>query len=961
MAATRHGLASLSTLAIALGGAVPAAAQPVPPFPPPPPVSSPPVLLQPAPAPDVVVQAPAPPVVVVSSGASAHYEDGFSLPFRALVEGQLGWSMMDPAVDGHTAALGLSLELDALEWLAFGLHGHASWRNALAPDTNLDGLADRPGIPVSALTLTAGPRFRILTASESRDHIGLELGAGLLWVPEQTRPWGAVLDVALYGGIDLRDPGGSASSDGFVLAPVVRYQQGLADAGSYRAVLVGLAGGFEFGTAPRRGRGGLGGPHYTLGVDFGLGGGFLRQATVHEGVAVDLGLRMGLVLGEVFEPTVRVDFLHRGAGVDREGLDVYGAAGGFRVLFDPWAPLYLEALVGWGVRNGTPAPLVTGGLFLDAGAGLRWLDCGDSVVAVTLGVRARVGLIEADALTSLLGVVGVELDGGPRPDRPRCEAPPPMVIDAPPPPTEYVAVAPPPIPAPHVEVAPVEVAPVQVAPVEVAPVEARPAPPPPPTTAQTRVETEIETAPRVPAGPSRIPLSLEPMLLVGVADSDRRMDGFVSGASIALGVAPIDEMVLLLRFTGLGGADEARDELPPLVVDDEEGPGFGAYLLGGDVRFRLFTDRGERNGWTFELGGGWLTIDAPPEASRPAGWLHGGYLEAAIGHQRGVRFADGFAFQFEASLRYQQGLGDAFDYRALLLAGSIMLEADTQGGEASSRHADFAYTLGAHAHGGTSFYRFSETGLQGMGGFGFHFGLPIGRWFEPRVAADLHFIPNGVERSTSPLLAFLGVLRLRLDEVAPMYVEAGAGYAIHYDVAGQRSPGTSVIDVGLGARFTDCSGGSDGAIELGAHLRMGVEGTRIDDVLYLTVGYEYAGGTPMFGRSERAHCGQSEGFDETPQNVTPVHVTPVHDPARPLRAPDGTSGEVDVVVPTVPFPPPPPPGVILEVPGPPTIIVPGPPPPHTPRPPSTTVIVPAPGDPYPPSGPVIVIQPQPDR
>jgi hypothetical protein len=141
---------------------------------------------------------------------------------------------------------------------------------------------------------------------------------------------------------------------------------------------------------------------------------------VHEGFVADLGLRMGVVLGEVFEPTLRVDFLHRGAGVDREGLDTYGAAGGFRVLFDPWAPFYLEALVGWAVRNGTPAPFVPGGLFLDAGAGLRWLDCGDSIVAVTFGVRARVGLLDADALTSITGVLGVELDGGPRPDRPRC-------------------------------------------------------------------------------------------------------------------------------------------------------------------------------------------------------------------------------------------------------------------------------------------------------------------------------------------------------------------------------------------------------------------------------------------------------------------------------------------------------------------------------------------------------------
>lgn len=894
-------VALLSSHALARAQPMP----PVPPFPPPPPGVEV-VVATPQPPTTLGVGVPpeaGPPVVIVQSpsvsvSASATYEDPVSVPLRIAVEAGLGWSMMDPAVDSHTAGLGLSLELDALEWLAFGVHGHASFRSVLAPDTDLDGLADRPAAPVTALTLTAGPRFRIFTADESRDHVGLELGAGLLWIPEQSRPWGAVLDVALFGGIDERERGGSSGSDGFVLSPLVRYQQGLADAGSYRAVLVGLGAGFDFGTSPRRGSAGRSGAHYTLGLDLGLGGGFLRQGTIHEGFVADLGLRMGVVLGEVFEPTVRFDFMHRVAGVDREGLDAYGVAGGFRVLFDPWAPLYLEALAGWAVRAGTPASQVTGGVFLDAGAGLRWLDCGGTNVAVIVGARARVGLLDSDALTSLTGVLGFELDGGPRPDRPRCrvEIPAGPTIEAPPPPTVYVPVTPEPEPAPVPMPAPTH--------------GVVPAPAPMPTSSPTPASE--------PSGPSRTPLSLEPMALFGLADSDRRMDGLVAGFGLVLGAAPIDELVLQLRFVGLSGADEARVLGAP-AIDAEETAPFSAYLLGGAVRFRVFTDAHERSGWTFDLGGGYLTLDGAPEAGRRAGWQHGGYAEAGIGHQRGVRFDDGFSFQFGLALRYQQGLGELFDYRAVLLTGSIALEADTPHAADGRRNADFAYTLGLRARGGLSFYRFSETGPSGTGGLSLHFGIPIGRWIEPRARVDLHFVGNDVERSSSPLLSFLGALRLRLDEVFPMFLEAAGGYSLHYDVAGQRSPGTSVVEVGIGARISDCSGSSDGALEVGVHLRLGVEGARTDDALVLSIGYEYAGGAPMFARGERAHCqwaaarATEEPYEPPPPRTSP-QITPPPDVLVPIPP--------DVYVPGPPGPPvievtpPTPPDVVIQPPAP---------------------------------------------
>jgi hypothetical protein len=163
---------------------------------------------------------------------------------------------------------------------------------------------------------------------------------------------------------------------------------------------------------------------------------------------------------------------------------------------------------------------------------------------------------------------------------------------------------------------------------------------------------------------------------------------------------------------------------------------------------------------------------------------------------------------------------------------------------------------------------------------------------------------------------------------------------------------------------SDCSGTSDGALELGVHLRMGVEGTRTDDMLYVSLGYEYAGGAPMFGPSERAHCnwsapaGRVEERDAPPPNMPVVDPrvpvveprVPVVDPSLPIP-----NGQIDVEVVTPPvileIPGPPPPPV---VPGPPVIFVPAPPPP------SGSVVVPSPSPPVviqPRGRPPVVIQP----
>ncbi len=321
---------------------------------------------------------------------------------------------MDPAVDGGSFGLGLHAEVAPLRWLALGVRGGWSTRQDPGIDLDLDGRDDvEDGSPINLLTITAGPRFRLSTGESSHDAFVIELGAGYASVLDGLRPSGAMLELALSRWGDAGGVGGG---------PVVRLQQGLGDAGSLTTVLVGVQGGINGTSSEPTGRSSF---RYTFGGDVAMGGGFLEQGLVSHGFAIQLGMSMGLPLADVIEPRVRFDFGHRMAGEERDGLETYAASGGLRLLLDPWIPLYVEAGAGWAFRFGTRAAEIPGGAFLDVGAGARFQDCEGSQIAVTLGVRGRIGLEAADALTAIYGTIGVEYDALPPAMRPRCVPAPP--------------------------------------------------------------------------------------------------------------------------------------------------------------------------------------------------------------------------------------------------------------------------------------------------------------------------------------------------------------------------------------------------------------------------------------------------------------------------------------------------------------------------------------------------------
>lgn len=907
----------------------------VPPPPPPPPVVvvpappgaqvtvdgtvtiTPPVVVPPRV--DVAIEIPSPPSIEISTpppavtiettetttttttATSSAFVPGtidIDVGLHLLLDMQFGATWMDPAVDANTFGFGMQLDLDIAEWFALGARFGVTTRRGRAIDVDVNGIPDVPLEGVTTLAFSAGPRFYVPFDHETRDRLSIELGGGYLVQDGGTRPNGAFAEIALGLIADGRIDG---DRDGVAGGPSLRFQQGFGDAGSYRALLFGYQGGFDFGAPRPRERRPAAGFRYTFGFDVGLGVAPLGQGSLDGGVSLSIGTRFGIPVTDWLEPTARIDFTARGRGVDFGGLDVYAGALGLRFLFDPWAVAYAEVLGGVGAATGSYANQVPGLWFVDVGAGLRFAGCGDDQIAGHVGLRSRIGVDRDDAFTAFYLELGVEHDSlPPGMRRERCQ---PRVVQPEPVPEVVVVTTPSPSAPP------------------------RPTPPPVVVDTSTRtVPVQEETVVvsgggevSVPSGPVRVPLVFGAHFGLGVTDSTLSLDGFTQEVGVRAGVWFLPEFSLDGEITYMSSPDEARDRIAPSYVDDIESAGFEGWFLGGGPTFRVFTDLEHRSGWVFGARAGFATINGSEARLDPSGatfyqnvpWRDGGYVEALLGHQIGVRGGGGEAFDLSVELRYRQGLGSLFDTRALMLTLSGLIETATDPSEPSGRDADFSYRLALTGFFGAGL---SSPFGSGTGGARAAFGLPIGTFLEPRVAVDLLIRGDAEDMPASPTFGVMGGLRLLLDEVFPMYIDAHAGYARHYDTLGERSPGGAVLETGIGARFGECSGGSDTSFEIGGALRLGLEGNRVDDGIFFTLGAVYGGGPALLGRDARAHCRFAPPSTTTTSTTTTIVTPPTEVETYvpdPLTAPPG------IVVP-------PPPSIEVVVPSAEVVVVPPP-------------------------------------
>jgi hypothetical protein len=569
---------------------------------------------------------------------------------------------------------------------------------------------------------------------------------------------------------------------------------------------------------------------YTFGGEVFGGASLVGQETVEGGnFTGGLNLAFGLPLGGWIEPRVRIDATHHSAGSNEDALVSIAGLAGVRLRMNEVAPLFVDAHAGYAFALNAPARDIASGAILDFGAGVRYALCDDgnhrlSSSAWTFGVRTRLGIDGNAGMTALYGLIGYEYGGGSpafarecgTDDEPEVREPDASasaggawVVGEPEdhaPAAEIEVIAHDSLPDPHA-----------------ASVAARAA-----TSAAAEPEEESSL---------RLPLRIGVELMVGWLEAGAANDHL--GLGIAL---PVD--VRLTRHFGIGARLSAQSLGDPATDvdgdgrDDVDEGNYDTLAVWGGPRLTLWTDEADRQGWSFALDAGYIWGEGNDE---------GPGFEVVIGRQAGGFFANSAAFDVGLSLRYQQGLGDMADYRALLFGADIAMELGIVEPVSDPEESSLRYLFGADLLAGWAVSgRGAVEGGEQMAAVGLHFGIPITAGLIPMVRAEIGVRDSGDESDGIPLLAGFGGLRVRLDEYFPVQFDLGAGYVAAYGTFGDQITDGGVLDVGIGTNLF-CMG-SDSSFGVGVRGRVGLTDNREMDAVLFTVSGTYAGGEDLLGR-----------------------------------------------------------------------------------------------------------------
>ena len=736
-----------------------------------------------------------------------------------------GLGVDDMRVLGPHLALSGGVDADLASFFALG--ARADYLVAGAPGD---------ARPLRANYFGGSAIFRAWTDRPRREGFSLELGAGYLRVADDFAPSGAVLEVALARLASAHD---GAKGQGLGGALVLRGQHGVGATSGYRALTLGLEADLDLNLP---GEGGAdpapAAIRHVFGVEGLLGGAPAADGARDPGrFSGGFGMWAGFPLGAVVEPQIRLDAVRSAGG---EGLDPrygYGAAGGLRVRFDPWAPIYLEAHGGYAWLTERDH-----GAYADVGAGLRYTPCKDDAHwALLVGARGRLGFGEAAGLTGLYGTLGVEYVGGPAYARPRCVEAPPVVA------AEGGAEVRVEVPAPRVDVSATVDAGASVG-------VQNPNPTPTQNPIQTPTQTPVRTPPvartpppaeesEVPSEPVPFPMRIGLEGTFGWLDAAQPVSGVAGGLALHLDMQITHWLALGARLGYVARPDGATDANLD-AIDDLNTQDFRALQATAGPRFTAWTDEASREGWDFELGAGWMgrggRLDGP-----------GLLAEGAIYRKFGTISDSGFVGDLSLGARYQQGFGAAGDFRAVLVSIRGGLGWDQPLPEVPVDDVPgFSYTTGLRLALGVPFSAPGPLEPGSLFGFGGHFGVPLGAWFELRARGEFLSRSQGTKEKgdQTSMVSFTGagVARLRFDRVAPLYLEAGAGYATNTGTPALYVPDAGFATFGAGGRLTWC--GTDSALEIGAEGRIGLGDNRGLDAIFLVIGAEYAGGRRSIGR-----------------------------------------------------------------------------------------------------------------
>jgi hypothetical protein len=237
------------------------------------------------------------------------------------------------------------------------------------------------------------------------------------------------------------------------------------------------------------------------------------------------------------------------------------------------------------------------------------------------------------------------------------------------------------------------------------------------------------------------------------------------------------------------------------------------HPVSAGLRLRIFNDEADREAWIFEPEGGYAFVGGGRAEGGPFAGL-------TIARNFGNFISEGGSANGALTLSALQGLGSMVDVRiitvGLRLAPSFNAFAP-HNVDVPRRATRLHFTVGAKWYmlGG----RWGTTDAFALSpGGAITFGLPVTRWLEPIVQADVTYFQPLQRDGASPLAyAFLGGLRIRMNGFAPLYLSGLAGWQVVSGRAPLAFGDGALFDAGFGFNGAMCGG----SIQLGVHYRRG--------------------------------------------------------------------------------------------------------------------------------------------
>lgn len=576
------------------------------------------------------------------------------------------------------------------------------------------------------------------------------------------------------------------------------------------------------------------------------------------------GLSAGLPMGLVFEPHAVAFFSTGGSGVPAASgepgtLTTSALMGGVRLKLDPWINLHIDADAGWAFNEitfsgGEATRNIDNGGVAHFGLGYRFFtNCEQEDSAVELGLHAQLGLGDNRVNDAIFATVGFQLDvlgerrfsftgSCRRQIAARLEAEaraeyerlhPPVVADAPVPSEPAAALTPVPVAEPQ-------------ATVEVSAPEA---------------EEEVE----VRGPPLRWGLEFRPYAMLGSSLGSEGSIGAPAvrgGGGLGLGLVTspwfdirtdwdyVGQNTLEVGSAGLHSftlVNRLRlDPIAPFYFDFGAGYSVASSAPVDDVQ----------SGFVGRLGAGYRFI---------VGCGNGGPLAFELGAEARMgigsnRIADGLFFTLGAPITF----GDSFanesstcvawneDVEARRTAAAEIVVEPAAEPEVPSGPPSVGWFIRGHAFVGSSLSaQGSISAPELRAGYGIGVGIIPGPWFDARLELD------ATEQGGAQVSASMGTVslvgRLRMDNVAPLYVDFGVGYGFAGSTPVDDVTSGLVGRAGFGYRYVaGCNEGASLAFDIGVEGRVGIGDNRIADGVYLMAAIPISGSRTY--ATESAQC-----------------------------------------------------------------------------------------------------------